>query len=622
MTNVHISPLKLKDSLRALFNRLDNVTPKPYLHPTSREKNRAMSGLELAGVVLGAIPLIVAALENYGNGLSTLQRWRRYERELRSLIRNLKTEHVKLQNVCEKLLLGLVRPSRIEAMINDPMGDMWKEDETHDKVRARLHKCFNVFEATVRDVQEAVEEMDRRINAQKGGAVSEFKKAVFTLRRSQYEDLLSKIREGVSNLENLTDRNIDLEPARIVRSYGKTLVMLQDMSRSLYRALKSSLGCICEHQIGLWLESRKLRFIPGDDEGGCMKGTEFKLALSYGSDAGNEPGQVPERRREWEEIRVKPSQGAKTRRLPAENPVPPQQPKKGKGKKSVSFAGPMISSTSTTTLTQTETQPSATSIHMPIASLTMEMASLGMVSMGVTLDLCQKIKKAQKQAQLDYYGMIVDRSPPNPREYTVHPAPTLEHDDMHQWSVISLREILEQKSAFPHLSYRDRLQLAVVISSSVLQLQGSPWLPDALTSCDICFVRKQGRLAYNHPFIINRLPSTELGPRNDETAMLPIGNPMLTSLGILLIELILGKTLASLRTLEEASLAEETPLADYVTAQRVSRRIKMVSLNYGTAVSRCISGDWNRDGSLDMEDLCQDVYSGVVALLEKDLENS
>jgi hypothetical protein len=29
-----------------------------------------MAGLEIAGVVLGAIPLIVSALEHYGNGVS------------------------------------------------------------------------------------------------------------------------------------------------------------------------------------------------------------------------------------------------------------------------------------------------------------------------------------------------------------------------------------------------------------------------------------------------------------------------------------------------------------------------------------------------------------------------
>jgi hypothetical protein len=30
-----------------------------------------MAGIEVAGVILGSIPLVIAALEHYGNGVST-----------------------------------------------------------------------------------------------------------------------------------------------------------------------------------------------------------------------------------------------------------------------------------------------------------------------------------------------------------------------------------------------------------------------------------------------------------------------------------------------------------------------------------------------------------------------
>ena len=244
------------------------------------------------------------------------------------------------------------------------------------------------------------------------------------------------------------------------------------------------------------------------------------------------------------------------------------------------------------------------------------------MNLGATLDLCQKIKSARKQAQFDYYGVIIDQSLLGTREYAVYPVSVPEFESTRHWSVITLREILEQKGDFPHLPYRDRLQLAVVISSSVLQLHGSPWLPNVFSSCEICFVKKRGRLVYDQPFIMKNLPGNEPGRRRDEIIVPFQCNPALLSLGILLIELVLGKTLASLRTPQEASLAGESPLVDYITAQRVAGQIRMTSLNYGTAVTRCISGDLHRDGGFDAEDFCQDVYSGVVALLEKDLECS
>ena len=58
-------------------------------------------------------------------------------------------------------------------------------------------------------------------------------------------------------------------------------------------------------------------------------------------------------------------------------------------------------------------------------------------------------------------------------------------------------------------------------------------------------------------------------------------------------------------------------------AQSLMEEVRMKSSNYGTAVARCVDGRLHKPGcGLEDGDLCQDVYSGVVALLEKDLENS
>ena len=122
-----------------------------------------MSGFEIAGVVLGSIPLVIATLKHYQEGVQTVQRWRRYDRELRSLIRNLETEKVKLQNVCEKLLDGLVPPSQIEEMVDNPLGNLWMEEETRKKIRARLWRSSNIFEETINEMRDAIEEMKEKL---------------------------------------------------------------------------------------------------------------------------------------------------------------------------------------------------------------------------------------------------------------------------------------------------------------------------------------------------------------------------------------------------------------------------------------------------------------------------
>ncbi|KAJ0140673.1 hypothetical protein HZ326_16457 [Fusarium oxysporum f. sp. albedinis] len=181
----------------------------------------SMSGLEVTGIVLSSIPLLIIALEKYTEGLFTLHRWRKYKRELQSLIRNLETERIKLQNFCEKLPLDLVPHYNIEALIDNPMGDLWREEETLKKVQFRLGKGFKVFQDTANDLRATLCDIGRLIDSQGEGMFPGLKRAVFTLSRSQYAGILTEIRDSVSNLENLTNGNMELEPARIVRSKQK-----------------------------------------------------------------------------------------------------------------------------------------------------------------------------------------------------------------------------------------------------------------------------------------------------------------------------------------------------------------------------------------------------------------
>lgn len=135
-------------------------------------------------------------------------------------------ERVKLLNVLKKVLCGLVPNSRIDLMIKNPMGDHWRDADTKAKIRVQLWIRFDVFEATIRDIKTAVDDMTTCIDSQRGMNVSKLKKVVFTSSRSKHADLLSTIREGISNLENLTDRKIELEPERHARSRGKLVTIL------------------------------------------------------------------------------------------------------------------------------------------------------------------------------------------------------------------------------------------------------------------------------------------------------------------------------------------------------------------------------------------------------------
>jgi hypothetical protein len=132
---------------------------------------------------------------------------------------------------------------------------------------------------------------------------------------------------------------------------------------------------------------------------------------------------------------------------------------------------------------------------------------------------------------------------------------------------------------------------------------------------------------YWHPVLLRRLPDGEDQPAavNDQTGIITaeLRDPTLLSLGCVLIKVILGRTLDYSRRSPRACGAGVDLMSDYVTAQTLMEEVRMKSSNYKTAVARCVDGRLHRhDCGLEGGDSCQDVYSGVVALLLKDLENS
>lgn len=130
-----------------------------------------MSGFEVAGIVLGSIPLVISALGQYKKGIATVRNWRRYERVLGRLITNLEVERVRLQDVFEKLLFRLVPESQIDSMVGERLDPAWLDAGLQDKIKARLYRSFEVFEGRVKDIEGAIEEMIEKLDLQPGGTV-------------------------------------------------------------------------------------------------------------------------------------------------------------------------------------------------------------------------------------------------------------------------------------------------------------------------------------------------------------------------------------------------------------------------------------------------------------------
>ena len=119
-----------------------------------------MSGFEVAGVVLGTLPLVIQAIEAY---IGFIRDWGKVASELKSINRQLTTERCKLYNICDQLLSDIVPQKDVEPMLEDPFGPLWQAEETKKRLRRRLRGSYHSFEATVIEIYGALQTVQQRL---------------------------------------------------------------------------------------------------------------------------------------------------------------------------------------------------------------------------------------------------------------------------------------------------------------------------------------------------------------------------------------------------------------------------------------------------------------------------
>lgn len=130
-----------------------------------------MSGLEVAGVVLGGLPLVISALEHYTHGVNTAKRYWRFRSELRSLILEINTERSIFTNTIEQLLTGIVRVENIADCINEPGGDRWRDVEIEHKLKVRLGKVYENYIDNVRGMASSLSQIMTKLALDPDGKV-------------------------------------------------------------------------------------------------------------------------------------------------------------------------------------------------------------------------------------------------------------------------------------------------------------------------------------------------------------------------------------------------------------------------------------------------------------------
>ncbi|KAK4183037.1 hypothetical protein QBC35DRAFT_545029 [Podospora australis] len=396
------------------------------------------------------------------------------------------------------------------------------------------------------------------------------KRIVFILRKENYQALIAEIRDGVSNLESVMTFNTDLEPERKKRSRDRILRLMRGISDSLYRALRSAVTCACPaaHDFGLKLLSQPPPVIPEDDDDDIAAKVEFLVAMSYTtcdhSQDDNGCSQACITAKDWRGLSIK-STRTSTQSVAVSLVSRP--------KRAVRFSSSSHTVIDTNTSSVTADNRSATAIatfnRTPLCTLE---------------------------------PLNIDHLPTKHRTFEIFP--TNIFGDTGDWTLVPLRDILNghdanSMSRCTSSSYRDRLGLAQTIAWSLLQLESTTWFSGHLTSDRIFLAERNGVVLFAQAFVLKELPESS-APDVVSATTTSGKHSTLFALGVIRIELVLGRTISEHR-LPEADTLGFTRHADRENMEeRALKSLDQVNTagghNYASAVRRCLQCEYYHAG--------------------------
>ena len=122
------------------------------------------SGVEVAGLVLAVIPLVVAGIDSYSNGVRTIRKIRHCIEELEDMRDDLELEHEKFRITVEFLLRDSVDDQTLQMLFDDIGGKLWADEYIEKCFHGRLQRAYAIFWKSVRSMDKSLRDLKRGLD--------------------------------------------------------------------------------------------------------------------------------------------------------------------------------------------------------------------------------------------------------------------------------------------------------------------------------------------------------------------------------------------------------------------------------------------------------------------------
>lgn len=125
-----------------------------------------MSGLEIVGVILGAVPIIISAIDHYKTTSQRVKYFRYREPHIVELIRSLEEQRFFLESdLVETLQKSTdLEADEISAWLQNPNSELFEDPEITDAVREYLGEGYPQYTGAIDRCQRIIEEIAKDIN--------------------------------------------------------------------------------------------------------------------------------------------------------------------------------------------------------------------------------------------------------------------------------------------------------------------------------------------------------------------------------------------------------------------------------------------------------------------------
>jgi hypothetical protein len=118
-----------------------------------------MSGLEIAGLAFGILPILIELVKSYSTISRKVHTLRHYSREVRSISEQLKIHKGIFLNEVRLLLRSIEDEKEVESMLNEADDRRWKARDLNDKIAAVLGESFDLCRSIIESTKDIIDAM-------------------------------------------------------------------------------------------------------------------------------------------------------------------------------------------------------------------------------------------------------------------------------------------------------------------------------------------------------------------------------------------------------------------------------------------------------------------------------